>query len=51
MAEELTRRGIENELITIHDGPHGFDGDSSSRQTRDALDKVLIFLRQHLVSA
>lgn len=48
MSEELTRHGVENELITIHGGPHGFDADLSLPQVRDAFDAVLVFLRTHL---
>ena len=48
MAQELSRQGIENELITIQDGPHGFDADLSQPQVRAAFDAVLVFLQRHL---
>jgi len=51
MSEELTRWGIENELITIHGGGHGFDGDLNSPQVRAAFDRVMAFLQTHLRSA
>jgi dipeptidyl aminopeptidase/acylaminoacyl peptidase len=48
MAQELSRRGIENELIAIHGGPHGFDADLDRPQVRAAFDAVLAFLGKHL---
>ena len=48
MADELSRHGIENTLITIHDGPHGFDWNADDLQTRQAFDAVLAFLEKHL---
>jgi acetyl esterase/lipase len=48
MAQELSRQGIENKLITIRDGPHGFDGDPGAPQVREAFDAVLGFLARHL---
>jgi acetyl esterase/lipase len=48
MAEELSRQGIENELVTIRDGPHGFDADLGRPQVRAAFDAVLAFLTKHL---
>ena len=50
MAEELSQQGIENELITIRDGPHGFDADLSQPQVRAAFDAVLAFLAKHLAT-
>jgi acetyl esterase/lipase len=50
MAQELSRQGIEHELITIRDGPHGFDGDLNAPQVREAFDAVLAFLTRHLAA-
>jgi len=49
MAEELDRKGIEQELVTIEDGRHGFDGDGLGNPTvRDAFDRVMAFLTRHV---
>jgi dipeptidyl aminopeptidase/acylaminoacyl peptidase len=48
MAEALSRQGIENELITIRDGPHGFDADLGQPQVRAAFDAAIAFLKRHL---
>ena len=48
MAAELSRQGVENTLITIHDGPHGFDWNEDDPQVKDAFDAVLAFLGKHL---
>jgi acetyl esterase/lipase len=48
MAKELSRRGIENRLITIRGGPHGFDWDGDDSQAQAAFDVVLSFLKEHL---
>ncbi len=37
MSEALTERGIENTLITIHGGGHGFDSDVDLAEVGDAL--------------
>ena len=46
MSEALSKRGIENKLITMRGRGHGFDGDASVAQV--ALDAVLAFLQAHL---
>jgi acetyl esterase/lipase len=48
MAAELSRQGIEHTLITIRDGPHGFDGNTDDPQVKQAFDAVLAFLGKHL---
>jgi acetyl esterase/lipase len=48
MAAELSRHGVEQELITIHDGPHGFDWDQDDPQAQEAFAIVLAFLKKHL---
>ena len=50
MAKELTRVGVENKLITITDGPHGFDGQMDAPQVKSAFEVVLRFLEQHLAA-
>ena len=50
MAKELSRVGVENELITITDGPHGFDGQMDAPQVRGVFGIVLQFLKQHLAA-
>jgi acetyl esterase/lipase len=51
MARTLSARGIDNELITIAGGPHGFDGDMRSPRVQEAFVAVLAFLKTHLGSA
>ena len=48
MSEALSERGIENDLITIRGGRHGFDGDVDLPEVRDAFRAVLMFLQKHL---
>jgi acetyl esterase/lipase len=48
MGEALSRQGIEHSLITIRDGPHGFDWDEDDPQVEAAFDAVLEFLHRHL---
>jgi acetyl esterase/lipase len=48
MSEALSKRGIENELITMHGSGHGFDGDASLLQM--AVDAVLAFLQEHVAA-
>ena len=48
MANELTRVGVEHELITIKNGGHGFDGDFRDPQVVAAFSRVLAFLKKHL---
>ena len=48
MAGELKKHGVAHELVTIKDGPHGFDGKGlADPPTRDAFDRVLAFLKTH----
>jgi acetyl esterase/lipase len=49
MSEALSKRGIENELITMRGRGHGFDGDATVLEV--TLDAVLAFLQAHLVAA
>jgi acetyl esterase/lipase len=51
MAAELARQGVEHRLITIHDGPHGFDWNADDPQVERAFDAVLAFLGKHLGTA
>ena len=45
MAAALAREGVEDELITIPGGRHGFDGeDPPGPQVASALDRVVSFL-------
>jgi dienelactone hydrolase len=48
MAGALSRAGVENELITIRGGPHGFDGNLDDSQAQAAFKRVLAFLQEHL---
>ena len=48
LAAELSRHGVEHELITIGDGDHVFDADMSQPQVRHAIDSVMVFLDKHL---
>jgi len=48
MAAVLSRQGIENRLITIENGPHGFDRNTGDPQVQAAFDAVLAFLDKHL---
>lgn len=50
MAEELTRVGVENRLITIADGPHGFDQQMDAPQVKSAFEIVARFLETHLAA-
>jgi len=47
MAETLSRAGVENELVTIRNGEHGFDRQRDATATA-ALNRVLAFLGAHL---
>lgn len=49
MAEELTRHGVENRLVIVENGGHGFDGDTGSPEVRRVLDEAVDFLRAHLL--
>ncbi|MGQ9553772.1 MAG: hypothetical protein ACUVWR_06650 [Anaerolineae bacterium] len=44
----LARAGIPSELITIANGPHGFDDDMANPLVQRALASVLGFLQKHL---
>ncbi|MBN1352183.1 alpha/beta hydrolase [candidate division KSB1 bacterium] len=48
MAEALSRAGVENQLITIENGPHGFDGHFDDLQVQSAFAAIESFLRRHL---
>jgi acetyl esterase/lipase len=49
MAAELKRKGVKHELVTIEDGPHGFDGRGlADPVVRDAFDRVKAFLKAHV---
>jgi dipeptidyl aminopeptidase/acylaminoacyl peptidase len=48
MAEQLSRAGVEHELITIRDGSHGFDRKLDDPPVAQAFDRVLAFLQRHL---
>jgi len=48
MADELTRRGVQHQLITIPGGGHGFDQAMDDPRILQAFDQVLAFLKAHL---
>jgi acetyl esterase/lipase len=48
MARELSRHGVEHELLTIPSGCHGFDGDMDSLVVKESFSKVLTFLNRHM---
>jgi acetyl esterase/lipase len=49
MADALRRGGVEHELITIPNGPHGFDfSPADDPVVSSALDRELAFLKRHL---
>jgi acetyl esterase/lipase len=48
MAEELSRAGVEHELITIPSGGHGFDARRDDPVVVEAFDRVMHFLEKHL---
>jgi len=47
MASALSRAGVENSLITIEGGGHGFDYEDNV-DTRAAMDAVMAFLREQM---
>jgi acetyl esterase/lipase len=47
MAGALSRAGVENSLITIEGGGHGFDYEDNA-DTADAMDAVMGFLRENM---
>ena len=48
MANELAHVGVKHELITIHDGEHGFDKDFKDPVVTDAFSRVVTFLKKYL---
>lgn len=48
MAAALQKHGIENQLITVAGGEHGFDADQKNPAVRVIFDQVAAFLRRHL---
>ena len=48
MAAELSKQGVENKLITIRDGSHGFDWSPGDPQVPAADHAMLAFLTKHL---
>jgi dienelactone hydrolase len=51
VAGHLKAAGIEHEMITIPDGPHGFDSDQEpelEQTASDALDSVIAFLKMQV---
>jgi acetyl esterase/lipase len=48
MSQVLQQHGIENELITIQGGGHGFDDNMKDPTVKRAIDRVVEFLNQHL---
>jgi acetyl esterase/lipase len=48
MAAELSRHGVEHELVTIQGGSHGFDRDMEDPVVRDTFTRVLAFLDRHI---
>lgn len=48
MSAQLKLHKVENELITIKDGAHGFDSNTKDPVVKLALGRVLGFLEQHL---
>jgi dipeptidyl aminopeptidase/acylaminoacyl peptidase len=47
MAKELSRKGIEHELITVQDAGHGLSG-AKPAVMADVQDRVLVFLKKHM---
>lgn len=48
MSEELTRHSVENRLVIVKNGQHGFDRDTGNPEVRRVLDEAVDFLRAHL---
>jgi acetyl esterase/lipase len=48
MAAALTEKGIENQLVTVAGGGHGFDGDARSPEAQRIFGLVIEFLLRHL---
>jgi dipeptidyl aminopeptidase/acylaminoacyl peptidase len=47
MAHEMSRKGIEHELITVQDAGHGLAG-ARPGVVADVQDRVLAFVRKHM---
>jgi len=45
MSEALTKKGVQNQLITIKEGTHGFDRNTEDRQVQEATLQVKSFIR------
>jgi acetyl esterase/lipase len=50
MARELERQGVEHEFISMPGRGHGFDGALDDGPVKEAFNKVLAFLEEHLGS-
>ena len=48
LARELKRAGVENELVTISGGGHGFDEDMTDPQAASAVARAVVFLKRIL---
>ncbi len=48
MGEALAMHGVENTLITIEGGGHGFDGDLKNPHILEIFERVVGFLQRHL---
>jgi len=48
MSDVLSRAGVENELVTIDGGPHGFDFAEDEPRTVSAVDRVVSFLKSRV---
>jgi acetyl esterase/lipase len=48
MAKALDRSGVENELVIVPGGGHGFDEDMDKPAVKEAFAKALTFLNEHL---
>lgn len=48
MAQKLSAAGVKHELITIPEGPHGFDFNFHDPVVGKAFEQVLAFLRENL---
>jgi dipeptidyl aminopeptidase/acylaminoacyl peptidase len=47
MDKELTRKGVEHELLTVQDAGHGLAGAKAS-VIADVQNRALAFLKKHL---
>jgi len=48
MAEELSRQGVRNELVTMSGRGHGFDHAMDDPEVRESFERALAFLAEHL---